>query len=167
MVWRQTTREARKDRDSQTTRRSDGMEHADFVVGYVMYCDDETRFRAKMEEADEIEGYPHYYQRTVVEALLEDEQIETESMLPAKESPLVVNQCDNDASVKNNQTKKSDSSDSWDKKRVKCFIYHRKAQAIRTAYPVWSGDWAFVGLQRQRNLPSSHFGTNKLGSIGT
>jgi hypothetical protein len=87
-----------------------------------MYCDDPASFRAKVERADAIEGYPHYYQRSVVEAIIEDEE-EEGSLIDGHERQ---------------HTKK---------KKVKCFIYHRQAKSRLSAFPVWCGDWAFVGLQ--------------------
>jgi gamma-glutamylcyclotransferase (GGCT)/AIG2-like uncharacterized protein YtfP len=115
----------------ETTKTT--MKHADYVVGYVMCCDDQASFQAKLEEADEIEGHPHYYQRSVVEAIIEDDQ-----------EDVVVDHRPEPAT--------------GEKKKVKCFIYHR--QASLSAYPVWCGDWAFVGLQYPTTPTDRFFQTN-------
>jgi hypothetical protein len=114
--------------------------HADYVVGYVMYCQDQASFQAKLAEADEIEGHPHYYQRSVVEAIIEDDQ----------EDGVVVD---------DDHHRREPATGGKKKKKVKCFIYHRQARFL-SAYPVWCGDWAFVGLQYPTTPTDVFFQTN-------
>jgi hypothetical protein len=100
-----------------------------------MYCADQERFRAKLAEADAIEGYPHYYQRSVVEATIDEERLQPDDQLHQ------------DRQSSSATDAGHASSDPALKKKVKCFIYHRQRKGILTAYPVRCGDWSYVAMQ--------------------
>jgi len=86
-----------------------------------MYCDDPESFRAKLAEADAIQGYPHYYQRAVVEAMIEEDQVvEGESAFTAA------------------------ADAEGERERVQCYIYHRPRTLL--SLPAWLGDWSFSRL---------------------